>query len=259
MALARDHHRVLVPRGAERELDRASAVDTGEIAALGRVELFRGHAAHRRQPDFDVREDRLGVFGAGIVTGRDGPVAIARHRFGHRRPFFAIAVAPAAEHRDEAPRRERAHRREQLVDGVGRVGVVDEHGGASITVFVDAFETPRNLRAARDSAHRIVAVDAEGLGDSAGDEQVVEVEVTEERAFDVHAAPGPGQRGAGARERGVLALEPEVGVAALSARHPDDAHAGSAVSAGREEARRVGVVDVHDGGAVVGEQIAEQP
>ncbi len=99
------------------------AKDASLPSSVGSLDL-----AQASQAEHDVGEDRLGILAARVVARRDRAVAPAGDGFGHRHALGAVAVAAAAEHRDEATARHRAHRAQQLVDGVGRVRVVDQHG-----------------------------------------------------------------------------------------------------------------------------------
>ena len=90
----------------------------------------------------DLRDDRLRVLRARVVGGDDGEVGQARGDLAHQRALVAVAVAAAAEHADAAAARRSssARRAEDVLQRVGRVGVVDEHGER--LALLDRLEAP---------------------------------------------------------------------------------------------------------------------
>ena len=85
-----------------------------------------GRALGRHQPALDVLDDRRRILGPRVVRGQDHQVAEARRHGAHQRTLGAVAIAAAAEHRDDALRRQRARRLEQVLQRIVGVGVVDD-------------------------------------------------------------------------------------------------------------------------------------
>ena len=88
----------------------------------------------------------------GIVGGRDRDVGEAARDLAHRRPLAAVAVAAAAEDQDDLAVRQLAHRREQPLERVGRVRVVDEDRVR--LPGLDALEAARHVRDAARARRR---------------------------------------------------------------------------------------------------------
>jgi len=139
----------------------------------------------------------------------------------HQRALAAIAVAAAAENRDQSPLAERAQRLEQLQYRVRGVGVVDDYAGRSGDVCLDAFDAPRNLRAIRDACFDRVAPDASGDRHAARHQQVLDVEVADQRRVELEFADRRRDGCVRAVERDVGVREPNLGVGRRVARHPD--------------------------------------
>ena len=95
--------------------------------ASRRSTIFRYFVApERASPSSTSRRIASGLFRARIVGRRDRDVGPAPGDLAHRRPLAAVPVAAAAEDENDLLVRELAHRREQPLEGVGGVGVVDE-------------------------------------------------------------------------------------------------------------------------------------
>src|SRR5438477_590716 len=91
--LAGDQDEVARAREAEREGDGRAPVRLDQVA---------GHA-RGTHPLLDVGEDAERVLGARVVGGEDDDVAPPRGGLAHERPLAAVAVAAAAEDRDQPP------------------------------------------------------------------------------------------------------------------------------------------------------------
>src|SRR4051812_1948828 len=116
--LAGDDHDVAVGGQADRLRDRRLAVDlAAHVVALDAGE--------------DLVEDRLGVLRARVVAGHDDLVGELRREAPHQGPLAPVAVAAGAEHHDHSsPRCQLARGAQDVLQRVGRVRVVDEHGEA---------------------------------------------------------------------------------------------------------------------------------
>ena len=93
----------------------------------------------------------------------------------------AVAIAAAAEDGDEPAGRERAQRAQQLLDRVGRVRVVDQHGRRARQIRAHALDAARHLRAAGDTARDRLVRDAEADRDADRDRDVLDVELADQR------------------------------------------------------------------------------
>ena len=87
---------------------------------IGRVRLLEAGE--------NVGNDRLRVFRARVVARDDDEIRLLTCDASHLRALAAVAVSAAAEEEHQPRGRKLAHRREDVVDGVGRDGVVDEDG-----------------------------------------------------------------------------------------------------------------------------------
>src|SRR5215218_2917826 len=116
VALARDDDDVARPGERDGALDRGVAVDD----RLGGATVL--------DPGEDLVDDRRRVLGARVVRRDDRLVGQARGDLAHLRALAAVAVAAAAEDAEQAAGRQRARRREHVLQRVGRVRVVDEDG-----------------------------------------------------------------------------------------------------------------------------------
>ena len=74
----------------------------------------------------DLVEDGLWVLCPGVVAGRDGDVAAFRRRLGHLWALVAVPVSSAAEDGDDLAAGQWPDSIQQLLQSIGRVGVVDE-------------------------------------------------------------------------------------------------------------------------------------
>src|SRR5207244_8138534 len=176
---------VLVPlAGHQDEIARARVAD-GERDRRAPV-WFDDVAGHARGTHalLDVREDAQRILGARVVGGEDDEVAPPRGGLAHEGPLAPVAVAAAAEDRDQPPARERTEHVERTRERVGRVCVVDHHGEARPG---DLLEPPgRRLRgreAARDRRRRR----PERPGCGRGSQDVLQVRRAHEPALDRQA------------------------------------------------------------------------
>src|SRR5215204_3170219 len=157
VALAGDHHDVALARGRDRLRDRGTPVGLD-------VEL--GRAAD------DLADDFQRVFAARVVRRDDGYVRQLLRDTPHDRALLAIAVAPAAEHADEAAGCEVARGIQDVLEGRGLVGVVDED--AERLTLVDLLEPTGNAVDRLDGRSDRILVDAERTGGRSGGERVLD-------------------------------------------------------------------------------------
>ena len=99
----------------------------------------------------DLGGDRLGRLRARVVGGQDRPVGELGDDAAHQRPLAAVAVAAGAEDDDEPPVAEAARGADHVLERVGRVRVVDDHGERLPVVdrLEPARERPRPTRCPR--------------------------------------------------------------------------------------------------------------
>ena len=193
-------------------------------------------------------DDRLRVLGAGVVGGDHGHVGQPPGDLAHQRPLGPVAVAAAAEDHDHPAAGDRPGRPEQVVEGVGGVGVVDQHGER--LAGVDPLEAAGHPVQGLEPGHGGAQVDAGGVGRGQGAQGVGHVEEPGQPQPD---GPRPGGRPdpeAGALQGGGDVAGPPVGVGGGAG--GDGGHLGRP-----GEQAPVGVVDVdHPEG---GELRREQP
>ena len=80
-----------------------------------------------------------------VVVGDDGNVGHSGCDFTHQRPLQLITITAAAKYADQPLMLERLQRPQHFFEGIGGMGVVDNHGGLT-TRFV---RQPDRLDAAR--------------------------------------------------------------------------------------------------------------
>ncbi len=78
------------------------------------------------KPSFDGGDDLQRVFVPGIVRGQDGPVGQPGGDPAHALPLVLVAVAAGAEDEDDPTRLELPGRHQEVLEGVVRVGVIDD-------------------------------------------------------------------------------------------------------------------------------------
>jgi hypothetical protein len=71
--------------------------------------------------------DGGGILAARVVVGDEHDVGQFGGNRAHLRPLAAVAVAAAAEHHHKPARRVWPQRFQRMLQGIGRVGIVDEH------------------------------------------------------------------------------------------------------------------------------------
>ena len=110
------------PRQLDRPGDRLAAIDDREQPLLAVAAGVGGDAA------LDLLDDPAGILAARIVRRDHDHVAQPAGDRAHQRALRAIAIAAAAEHRDQPPARQRPRRLEQVAQRVVGVRVVDDDG-----------------------------------------------------------------------------------------------------------------------------------
>ena len=160
VALARDQHHVTGLGEADRALDRGAPVWVDLDARAGALK--------------DVLDDGERALGAWVVGGHDRDVRELGRDASHERTFAAVAVATGPEHHEHPPLGEVPRRAERRLEGVRRVGIVDEHGER--LAVVDAFEAAGHGVDARDALHDRVLVEIEEQSRRHGAERVRDVE-----------------------------------------------------------------------------------
>ena len=115
---------------------------TASKIAVRRSPTSTTSATPSRGAGEDGRADRGRVLGARVVVGHDQHVGEAGGDLAHDRPLAGIAVPAGAEHHDDLAVGERAQGRQDGLDGVGLVGVVDDQH--EVLAGVDLFEPARN-------------------------------------------------------------------------------------------------------------------
>src|SRR5439155_11380185 len=139
--LAGDHDAISLLGEGQGAPDRLLAIRDHQAALL--PALPAGIAGERAAcPRQDLLDDSHRVLAPRVVRGHDHDVAPGRRGEPHQRALAPVPVAAAAEHRHDAPRPEIAHRQEEGLQGVVRVGVIDQ-GGERLSL-VDALEAPRD-------------------------------------------------------------------------------------------------------------------
>ncbi len=147
-----------------RPRQRDGALDRGAAVGLG----VHRDAVH------DLGDDRVGVLAARVVGRDDGEVGQPPRHPPHLRALAAVAVAAAAEHADQPPGGDLAGGREHVLEPVGRVRVVDEHGER--LAGVDRLEPARDALHRGDAGPDGRVRQLEQLGQRHGAEHVLDVE-----------------------------------------------------------------------------------
>ena len=118
----------------------ALAGDDDDVAGRGRgerggdghaaVELDRDRGRTRGEAGEDGIGDRLRILRSRVVGGEHRDVGGVAHRRAHQRALGGVAVAPAPEdaHHPPAGAGQGAGGGQHAAEGIGRVGVVDQHG-----------------------------------------------------------------------------------------------------------------------------------
>ena len=141
--------------------------------------LARGHAGHH------IVEDGGRFFRAGIVGGEDDAAAEFTGYFRHLRAFGLVAVAAAAHHGDDlrATLRDFADGGEHILEGVGRVRVIDNGRG---TVFpIDHLESSSSAVQRAHAHQHILFGSAQQHSRTIDSQQIVGVEAPTELEIDL--------------------------------------------------------------------------
>ena len=175
---ARDDHEIVVTRQLDCRLDGAATIDLHEQALI--------RARYGTRAGDDVGSDCLRRLGTRVVRGHDDLVAQLHRDPTHDRSLTTIAIAAAAEHRDDAPRPELAGAAQQALQRIRLVRVID--GDSKVLTTVDQLETPRNGRRGGQSPANVLQIQTERDPDPDGGEGVMDVVVAEMRQHHRGAA-----------------------------------------------------------------------
>ena len=204
--LERDHRRAVIPASTLRATSRSSN-GTLPVASscsgsaprpaithyLARPGLLERLGDRRPPVELDLDAGRALLPRPRRRSARAAPTAGCRRSgscgrraretdTAHQRPLAPVAVAAGAEHDREPAVAEAARRADDVLERVGRVRVVDDHGER--LAGVDRLEPARDARQRLDSALDRVAVDTERLGGEGGTDRVLAVEGSAERQLD---------------------------------------------------------------------------
>ena len=130
MPLARDDDAVLLLGKQDGATDRLAAVGDPLMTLV--ANLFE-HA------DLHFREDALGIFRARVVRRHEHDIGKPRRNAPHDRALRAVAVAAAAEHREDTSRRDFARCAKDVLQAIGRMRIIDDDG--KILSRIDKLET----------------------------------------------------------------------------------------------------------------------
>src|SRR3954471_6798415 len=125
VALAGDQHDLARLRQADRVVDRLATIDDRRRAAGGALQ--------------DLGDDRLGGLRARVVGRHDRHVGALGGHAPHQRPLAAISITTATEDADHPRGGQFTGCAQHVLQRIGRVGVVDEHGER--LTFVHRLET----------------------------------------------------------------------------------------------------------------------
>jgi hypothetical protein len=247
VALAGDHDDVARRGLGDRGPDRGPAIDV-DVERVG----------HRGQ---DLIEDRARIFGARVIAGDHREIGLGRDHRAHLGALGRIAIAAAAEHADQPALGQRAQGVEDVVEGVGGVGVVDQEIEAG--VVGDPLDPAGHARQRGDPGGDRGVGHAQGLADADRQRDVGDVVVAEERVgLDLELAARGGEPGPDPADRRALRGDPERGGGGRAPRIGGRRHVqdrmGAAGLGGGGHRDAGGIVDVGDRDAVGREVIAEQ-
>ena len=139
-------------------------------------------------PGDDLADDRVRLLAARVVRGHDREVGELRGDPAHQRPLATIAVAAAAEDADQPVLREVASRAQDVLERVGRVGVVDEDGER--LALVDGLEAPGDAAELPHAARDRVVLDPEQARSRDRAEHVLDVEAAAKPRLELEPAGG---------------------------------------------------------------------
>src|SRR5881396_189772 len=153
-----------------RSRERNSTID-----CLGAIDDF--FIPIRTQSLFDLANDGVWIFLAGIIRGDDGVVSKAICHLGHERALLPVAIAAAAENRNQTLRGEFAKSFQNVAERVGRMRVIDEY--LELSLCRNQFQTPGHLRRLGKAKHRISQIDSESVGRSQSSERICHIKPTD--------------------------------------------------------------------------------
>ena len=238
MTLAGDDEHVTGAQGADRSSNGFRTVADLDALRAGKQ---------------DLGADGAGVLAARIVVGDIGDVGKLVGDGAHLRTLAAIAIAAAAEDDGEPFLRIGPQGGQHRAQRIGRMGVVDEDGGA-VGCRGDEVETSARTLQAFERVHDEALLTARRDDEARRDEGVRGLEIAGERQVDrmADAVALDSQLLAEA----VAALADKTQVLALEA----DGEDGKAVRARhRDDIRRLLGIGVDDGRRAGRQEIAEQP
>src|SRR5438034_8970596 len=134
----------------------------GAIDRLGAINHF--FIPIRAKALFDLGDNRIRIFLARIIGGDDGVVSKAICHLGHERALLPVAIAAAAENRNQALRLELAQSFENVPQRVGRVRIIHEDLELSSGGY--EFQPSRHLRRLSETQYSISQVDTQNVGRS---------------------------------------------------------------------------------------------
>ncbi len=156
------------------------------------------------EPGLDFGEDRARIFGARIVAGGDDEVASLARGVAHLGALGAVAIAAAAEERDDAAagfRGQLARESDEVAQRVVGVRVVDDHGKG--LARIDGLKAAGDGCETRDGFDEMIEGNAAGMRGGERGEQVEDVDLAGEARCDLGRAGGSFElnNGAAGRER----------------------------------------------------------
>src|SRR5579885_859950 len=224
--LPRDHHHVARARQRQGPFDGPAAVGDALVAP-------------RDRPLLDLPDDGDRVLAAGVVGGEDGEIRQLRPDAPHDGTLGPVPLPAAPEDHDPPPGGDVRGEPEDLLQAVGRVGVV--HDDREVLTLV------HRLEPSRDPGDRLQYLPHELRGDPLGEphreggEGVADVEPAREGKGHRQAPPGPDRDELAAPREEPEVLGPHRGLGL----DPVGPHRGPAPDAHRLRARVVGVDDAH--------------
>ena len=137
----------------------------------------------------DLAADGLGIFAPRVVGGDNAPVGGVLGGPAHRASFGPVTIPAAAEDGDEARRFEAPQRAEDTLQGIRRVGVIDEDPE---NFWPGHHLQPSwNLGCVLERVDRLAHIVPEGVHCGEGGQRVVDIErAVERKAYEKTAATG---------------------------------------------------------------------
>ena len=163
---------------------------------------------------------------------------------GHQWPLLSVSVTAATEHSNEPAGRKSAHRGEELFDSVGRVGIVDNDGRRVGVIVCHDFHASWNLRTSTHAFSNGFGFEAEAETDPASDQEILEVEVADERYVEIDFARRQFDANAASGQGDVCTHKAYIGRCGRIPRNRD--HSGSACFGGVDKLACTRIVEVHD-------------